>query len=153
MKTFFLPDNGWYFVLKPVTSLFNDCTIKSIQPSCFPYHHCHQKVNRVVSTNLCRTIWIDIWSKKRREIITHKIIRANQKTKSFVYRWLVMRTCTGWCNMLSCICRIIKRHLKRSVDMLILLLLLLQSLVLLLSSNDVIVLHCSLLALICLAQR
>ena len=36
-----------------------------------------------------------------------------------IFKWVVKSTCNIWRNVLSCICRIIKRHFKRYVDTLI----------------------------------
>ena len=52
-------------------------------------------------------------------IITHSIIWANQKTKSFVYCWLHAHACNVWHKVLSRICRNNRRYFKHYVDTLI----------------------------------
>jgi len=64
---------------------------------------------------VCRTIWNDIWSNKRREI-THNVMKSNQNIESFKY--CLLRALAMF-DVLSCICRSIRHHFKCSVNTLI----------------------------------
>jgi len=71
--------------------------------------------------HVCRTIWNDVWSRQKEgSYVTSKQTRLlNQSEDWIVCVSLVMYTCIVWRNMLSLICRSIRRHFKRFVDTLI----------------------------------
>ena len=70
---------------------------------------------------VCRCIWNDIWSNKRREFTKHHYEQHHlgQSEDWIVCVYLATCACNIWCNILSLISRSIRRHFKCSADMLI----------------------------------